>query len=149
MADDTTTSRVMYLIHRARVATADAVGDALADLELNGTLSLILETLYELGEASAADLARRCLVRRQALTAPLNELERRGLIRRPESATNVRVRLIALTEQGRALTEQVRERVQRLEGASLSAFEPAELPVLLELLDRYAGSWERLAGGRR
>jgi DNA-binding MarR family transcriptional regulator len=146
-APQETTERIMYLIHRTRVATADAINAALADLGLNGSQALILETLYELGETSAAELARRCLVSRQALTAPLNELQARGLVRRPDPATNVRVRPTALTTEGRELTKTIRRRVSKVERASLASFGGDEQAGLRSLLTRYAESWEELARG--
>jgi DNA-binding MarR family transcriptional regulator len=144
-APQKTTERIMYLIHRTRVATAEAVNAALADLGLNGSQALILETLYELGETSAAELARRCLVSRQALTAPLNELQARGLVRRPAPATNVRVRPTALTAEGRELTKIIRRRVRKAERASIASFDSGELAGLRSLLTRYAEAWEELA----
>ena len=113
----------MHLIHRAKVATAERINADLADLDLNGTLALLLETLYEHGPMSAAELARRCLVTRQALTGPLNQLQARGLVQRPESATNVRTRPTALTADGKALTKIVRRRVRRAERLSVSGFD--------------------------
>jgi DNA-binding MarR family transcriptional regulator len=135
----------MYLIHRTRIATADAINAQLADLDLNGTLALIIETLYELGETSASELARRCLVTRQALTAPLNDLEARGLVQRAEPATNVRVRPTALTQDGIALARAARRRVKKAEQRSLRSFDALELRDLRELLTRYTLAWEQLA----
>jgi len=140
-----TVERTMHLIHRAKVATAERINADLADLELNGTLALLLETLYEHGPMTAAELARRCLVTRQALTGPLNQLQARGLVQRPESATNVRTRPTALTEDGKALTKIVRRRVRRAERLSVSGFDINELETLRELLARYASAWEQLA----
>jgi len=140
-----TTERIMYLIHRTRIATAEAINAELADLGLNGSLALILETLYELGETSAAELARHCLVSRQALTAPLNDLQARGLLHRPDPATNVRVRPTALTAEGRELTKTVRRRVRKAERASIASFGRDELAGLRSLLTRYAEAWEELA----
>ena len=140
-----TTERIMYLIHRTRIATAEAVNASLADLGLNGSLALILEALYELGETSAAELARRCLVSRQALTAPLNDLQARGLVRRPDPSANVRVRPTALTAEGRELTKTVRRRVRKAERASIASFGSDELAGLRSLLTRYAEAWEELA----
>jgi len=137
--------RTMYLAHRARIATAEAVAGVLSDLRLNGSLGLILETLLELGEASAAELARRCLVTRQALTAPLNELQDRGLVHRGESAAGAKIRPVTLTVEGRALTEIVRDRTHRLERAAEREFTDDELATLRILLDKYAVGWERLA----
>jgi DNA-binding MarR family transcriptional regulator len=141
--DQQTSGRIMYLIHRTRVATADAINAQLADLGLNGTLALLVETLYELGETSASELARRCLVTRQAVTAPLNDLEARGLVRRPEPAANVRVRPTALTQAGLELAKAARRRVKRAEQESLRSFDPSELRELRELLTRYTLAWEQ------
>ncbi|MEU4227561.1 MarR family transcriptional regulator [Nonomuraea sp. NPDC026600] len=135
----------MYLIHRVRVATAETINIALADLDLNGTLSMLLEVLYELGETSAAELARNCLVTRQALTAPLNELERRGLVHRPEPSTAVRVRPITLTAAGRELAETARRRVREAERRSIASFPPDDLARFRGLLARHAAAWEDLA----
>lgn len=137
--------RTIYLVHRARIATAEAMAGVLSDLRLNGSLGLILETLLELGEASAAELARRTLVTRQALTAPLNELQARGLVHRDESAAGVKTRPVTLTAEGRALTEIVRDRTHRLERAAERDLDDDELATLRVLLDKYAAAWERLA----
>ncbi|MBT2225722.1 MarR family winged helix-turn-helix transcriptional regulator [Nonomuraea sp. NEAU-A123] len=135
----------MYLIHRTRVATAEAVNAELADLGLNGTLSLILETIFELGETNAAELARRCLVTRQALTGPLNDLQSRGLVQRPEPSTRVRVRPITLTAEGREAAGIARLRVGEAERRSIASFEQGELDQLRRLLTRHAAAWEELA----
>jgi DNA-binding MarR family transcriptional regulator len=139
-----TSDRLMYLFHRVRVATGDAVAATLADLELNGTLALVLETLYEQGETSAAELARRCLVSRQALTAPLNQLESRGLVRRPEPAPGARVRPTTLTADGRKLAVEARSRILQLEQRSRAAVEEFGVPEIRTVLERYIASWEQL-----
>jgi DNA-binding MarR family transcriptional regulator len=139
------TDRTMYRLHRARVATAEAVNATLSDLKLNGTLTLVLEALDELGEASAAEIARRCLVTRQALTGPLNELQNRGLVQRPESSANVRTRPVALTALGREVSADVRGRIARLEHDAAAGLTSDELAALRDLLTRYAAGWERIA----
>lgn len=136
--------RTMYLVHRARVATGEAVSGVLSDLQLTGTLGLILETLLEVGEASAAELARRCLVTRQALTAPLNELRSRGLVQHAAAGADARTRPLALTAQGRTVTETVSDRTRRLEAAAERELAADEMATLRILLDKYAAGWERL-----
>lgn len=137
--------RLMYVMHRIRVSTADAVTATLADLDLTGTQALILESLYEIGEAGGAELARRCLVSRQALSAPLDKLEKRALVSRPASHHSARVRPISLTREGRAVAEQVRERVAALEEQSRSPFEGARLDDFKGMLEAYAEFWEQAA----
>ncbi|MEU5095384.1 MarR family transcriptional regulator [Streptomyces sp. NPDC020996] len=143
-----TTERIMYLLNRIRVHTADVVASALSDLELTGTQALILETLLERGPTSAAELGRRCLITRQALSAPLNALERRGLVSRPRSDVSARQRPSSLTDSGRETAVSVRERVLRLERGSVQSFTAEERAALEELLRRYADFWTGQAGSR-
>ncbi|TVT10175.1 MarR family transcriptional regulator [Amycolatopsis bartoniae] len=137
--------RTMNLVHRIRVATGEAVGAMLADLDLNGTQALILETLGETGATSAAELARRALVTRQALTSPLNELQSRGLVARPPGNVNARTRPVALTEDGLALVAALRERMRLIEDSATAGFAAGEIETLRTLLARYATAWEQLA----
>ncbi|WP_432825924.1 MarR family winged helix-turn-helix transcriptional regulator [Dactylosporangium sp. CA-092794] len=144
--------RLIYLMHRIRVSTSEAVGAALADVDLNGTQGLIIESLYELGEVGAAELARRCLVSRQALSAPLDKLEQRGLVSRPASHHSARVRPVSLTAEGRAVAEVARRRVAALETASREIFGTEDLQRFTAMLERYAQFWDdtaEAAGGRR
>jgi DNA-binding MarR family transcriptional regulator len=142
--------RLLYLFHRIRVATADAVANELSDLELTGTHALILESLHELGEAGAAELARRCLVSRQALSAPLDRLEKRGLISRPASDHSARLRPTTLTDEGRAVVATVRSRVGALEQRSREIFDSARLTEFEAMLESYASFWDNaLESGTR
>jgi DNA-binding MarR family transcriptional regulator len=136
--------RVMYLVHRGQSMSSDVIGAALADLEVNGTLALVLEVLLDEGEISAAQLARHCLVSRQALVAPLNQLETRGLLRRPDPLATARVRPLALTPAGRELAHEVRDLVRRLERMVLDQFSDSELNTMKALLGRYDEAWETL-----
>lgn len=142
--------RLIYLMHRIRVSTSDAVGAALADVGLNGTQGLIIESLDELGEVGAAELARRCLVSRQALSVPLDKLEQRGLVTRPASDHSVRVRPVSLTDEGRAVAETARRRVAALESASRESFDAEDLQRFTAMLETYAKFWDDAAatGGR-
>ncbi|MEO3855446.1 MarR family transcriptional regulator [Acrocarpospora sp. B8E8] len=135
----------MNFIHRIRIATGEAVSTMLADLGLNGTLALIVETLDETGPVSAAEIARRTLVTRQALTDPLNELQRRGFVDRPPVNANAHTRPVALTDEGRALAETLRERMHLIEDRAISDMTAGEVATLRSLLARYASGWEQLA----
>ncbi|GAB2915166.1 MarR family winged helix-turn-helix transcriptional regulator [Streptomyces heilongjiangensis] len=141
-----TTERIMYLLNRIRVQTAEVVASDLSDLGLTGTQALILETLLERGPTSAAELGRRCLITRQALSAPLNALEQRGLVSRPRSDASARQRPSSLTDRGREVAASVRRRVLQLERGSVQSFTAEERATLEQLLRRYADFWSGQAG---
>lgn len=82
-------------------------------------------TLAELADAMAVDPP--------AATVAVNDLERRGLVRRTPHPTNRRAKLVALTEQG-VRTVAVARSVTDTPPAAVSALSPTQLAQLGELL---------------
>lgn len=101
----------------------------------------VLETLLHLGPLSPCELARKLLKSSGNLTLVLDNLERRGLIRRVRDRADRRYLTVHLTSEGeetiRALFPEHAERVTALFGA-LTAEEQAELARLCRRLGRAA-----------
>lgn len=137
---------VMLLVHRCRTTAADRMNEALAPWRINATQALVLENLLDLRETSAAELARRCSVTRQALTAPVNALERRGLISRPDTVTADRIRPIRLTSDGREVARAARTAIRDLQSRAAAGISPADLGALAAGLSLLVDGWERIGG---
>ncbi|HET9719588.1 MAG TPA: MarR family transcriptional regulator [Solirubrobacteraceae bacterium] len=90
----------------------------------------------ELGNAAALSPA--------TVTQMLEGMESHGLVQRLRSAEDKRVVLTALTDQGRALVEQHRERVEPRWRASLSEFTPDQLATAAAVLNRLARHFDEL-----
>jgi DNA-binding MarR family transcriptional regulator len=83
------------------------------------------------------DLSDRLLIRPPSVTGVVDRLERAGLVRRDGSATDLRIKHVALTDKGRRLVERVLASLQTQIDAVMGCLhsgEQAELHRLLSLL---------------
>jgi MarR family transcriptional regulator for hemolysin len=76
------------------------------------------------------------------LTHHLNSLERQGLVRRWREDSNRRVQHVALTDDGEALFERLREVAIRHDERLRSKLSDAEMEHLAELLDKLQSGLE-------
>jgi DNA-binding MarR family transcriptional regulator len=107
--------------------------------ELSPSARQALAVLEGAGEPLPAGVvAARLLVTTASMTAVLDTLERRGLVRRqPDPADRRRV-LVAITERGRALVDAFLPEIAALQAAACATLSEAEREVLVELLRRIA-----------
>jgi DNA-binding MarR family transcriptional regulator len=90
-------------VQTAGQAVARQLDDVFRPLGLtNGQLAVLL-TLHWAAPVTVGDLAKRLTMAPSTATADLKPLERRGLVVRRSHATDRRVRLVALTDFGRAV----------------------------------------------
>lgn len=97
----------------------------------------VLATLRRSGppfRLSAGELAASTLVTSGAVTKRVDRLEARGLVRRTVSAADGRGRVIELTSEGRALTDELLGRHWANEDRLLHALDPHERDQLAGLL---------------
>ena len=88
------------------------------------------------------DLAARCHVEPATMTILLNNMQKKGLIRRKYvvAACGKRAYEIYLTEKGREVAETVIAVINEAEELSFSGFSPAEKQQLLELMSRISSN---------
>jgi len=129
-------------------------GQAIAEavrrrVEARGYLGLrfahgfLVQRLVE-GEQSIAALAATLEVTQQAVSKTVSELERLGYVRRRPDPRDARVRLVALTDRGRAAVEATREERAAVEAELRDALGArrvaAATRVLREALDHHGGA---------
>jgi DNA-binding MarR family transcriptional regulator len=98
----------------------------------------VIKTLMRLGKAdgvSMGEMARGIGCDPSYITALVDDLDVRGLARREPAPDDRRVKIIVLTEAGRAVADEI-DAVLSVPPAALSALSDAELRQLRDLLDK-------------
>lgn len=99
---------------------------------------VLLSLPLEPGEAkSMGQLAQDCFSTPSYMTVVIDGLEERGLAQRQTDPDDRRVKLVSLTEEGRAVVERSHERMSR-PPSGIAALTPAELTTLRDLLAKAA-----------
>lgn len=91
---------------------------------------------------SQNDLAASVVLKKSAVTRIVQNLERRGLIRRDRSQADRRANCLTLTRDGAALVDSVRAATQAMQDDWFADVPPAEREVFFAVLNRLV---ERLA----
>jgi MarR family 2-MHQ and catechol resistance regulon transcriptional repressor len=112
---------------RAAESSSARVHGPLAGEALTVSQFGMLDALYHLGPLPQRELAAKLLKSGGNMTMVVNNLERRGLVRRERSSEDRRSKAVHLTRKGRALFERVFPRhVARIVEA-MDVIAPAEL----------------------
>jgi DNA-binding MarR family transcriptional regulator len=98
----------------------------------------VIKTLMRLAKAdgvSMGDMARGIGCDPSYITALVDDLDERGLARRESAPYDRRVKIIVLTDAGRALAEEI-DAIMSVPPAALAALSQQELRQLRDLLDK-------------
>jgi len=102
----------------------------------------LLEALLHLGPQTPSALAEKVGLTSGSITAALDRLEMRGLVARAVNTSDLRSRIVELTDAGRELIEPAYERhaadIEALVGRALTAEQRRELFDLLQALRKTA-----------
>ena len=121
---------VLLAAVRAEIVRAMEAELAAKGLELRYTQFLILKRLAALGPMTAGELARAVELDGGAMTRQLDHLERKGYLRRRPHEQDRRALRIELTDDGRALTQELmncNDRVLKAAQRSLNKTEQQQL----------------------
>lgn len=127
---------VLLGLVRAEVVRAMEAEIADKGLDLRFNQFLILKRLAMLGPMSATELARAVELDGGAMTRQLDQLERKGYLRRCPHEQDRRALRIELTDAGKELWQQLRRCGQRVMRTAEAPLAPAERAQLRELLER-------------
>lgn len=130
------TDSVGYLMRRILGAVATAVEQELEPTGLTHAQWIPLFKLAVQPGATVAELARLCELDAGAMTRLLDRLEAKGLCQRERSSEDRRVVRLALTEQGRAVAEQIPVALSNVQNAYLAGFSREEWLLLKSFLSR-------------
>ncbi|MGY3040961.1 DNA-binding MarR family transcriptional regulator [Rhodanobacter sp. TND4EL1] len=127
------------LLHMVRSEIVRAIEAELAgqDVDLSFTQFLILKKAHELGTASATELARAVELDGGAMTRQLDQLERKGFLRRTPHEQDRRALRIELTSAGNAVWQNTASLCsQRVMNAAQRSMTPTEQAQLHDYLAR-------------
>lgn len=106
-------------------------------LDLSFTQYVILKKSQQLGAVSATELARAVELDGGAMTRQLDQLERKGFLRRSPHEQDRRALRIELTDEGRAIWQNTASVCsQRVMNAAQRSMSPAEQAQLHDYLER-------------
>jgi DNA-binding MarR family transcriptional regulator len=109
-----------YLLRRADQTLSEAFYAVLTESGVARSEWRVLAVLEELGPLSVLDLTDAALSPQPTVTHAVRRLEARGLVTRTAGATDRRQRIVAVTEEGAALTRRLIRAARRLETAALA-----------------------------
>jgi DNA-binding MarR family transcriptional regulator len=115
-----------YLLRQAGGAYRLRMERALADLAVTPPQFAVLTMLAAYPGLSGADLARLALLTPQTVSVIVGNLEKAGSVVRQPHPVHGRIQTLEVTESGKALLAQCRERVQHLEAQLAAGLSPDE-----------------------
>jgi DNA-binding MarR family transcriptional regulator len=145
-------SRVGYLVYRLERRLRFRLDQAMAAHDVSVTEYLTLSVLRNHDGMSSAQLARWAFVTPQAMNLVISSLERRGFIKRTESAANRRVLEASVTPRGRKVLNRCEASMDTIEADMLADLPASDTKLLRRALAACAQSLEASAptrpGGR-
>jgi len=127
---------VLLGLVRSEILRAMETELAVRGSELRFVQYLILKRLACAGPVSAGELARAVDLDGGAMTRQLDQLERKGYLRRCPHEQDRRALRIELTDAGKDLWQQLRRCGQRVMNAAEAPLDPSERTQLRDFLER-------------
>jgi DNA-binding MarR family transcriptional regulator len=128
--------RLGFMLVRASAGMTRLGAVTLAPLEIDGRHYGVLAVLSELGPVSQQTLADILAVDRSTMVGFVDELERKGHVRRSKNPSDRRAYALELTGSGAAVQRQAADFLKGCERHYLEPLTAGERRTLLELLGR-------------
>lgn len=133
---------VPYLLNRAGVSLSNTCGRELERFGITWPMWRVLSALWDEGEQRLGDLARLTAIELSTLSRIAAAMEKTGLISRRRSGEDARAVLVALSGEGRRMTEAIMPRALTWESAATAGMSDEEVRTLKGLLQRLYGNVE-------
>ncbi|MDE2427851.1 MAG: MarR family transcriptional regulator [Burkholderiales bacterium] len=119
-----------YLLRQANTAYRARMEKALADIDITPPQFSVLTMLAAYPGLSNADLARLSLLTPQTVSVIVNNLEKSGALSRRPHAVHGRIQHLDITDEGKALLQSCKQRVNQVERELASHLHPDEAAVV-------------------
>ena len=130
----TLSRRLGFMLVRASTGMSRLGAETLAPLGIDGRHYGILAALSELGAVSQQTLADIFAVDRSTMVGFVDELERKGYVRRGRNPCDRRAYALELTDSGAAMEQEAAKLLEGCERHYLDPLSASERRLLLELL---------------
>ena len=125
-----------HVIRRLHQISVGIFHQELQELNLTPVQYGAMQTVLEQPGIDQRTLARFMALDTSTTAGVVDRLESRGLLQRSLSPEDKRVRLLSLTQEGRALCQQARPRVLRAQELTLAPLNAQERVTFMQLLNR-------------
>lgn len=132
----TLSRRLGFMLVRVSAGMTRLGAETLAPLDIDGRHFGVLAALAELGPVSQQTLADVFAVDRSTMVGFVDELERKGRVRRAKNPRDRRAYALELTESGAKVQQEAAALLEGCERHYLDPLSSAERRQLLELLGR-------------
>jgi len=105
----------------------------------------VLEALHTHGPLAMNELAKKMYLKISTMTRVVEQLVKKGYVRREEGLRDRRVRLINLTKEGKAIYKKARENIFESEKVILKSIPAEHKAVLIDVLrklNQAVSSWQ-------
>ncbi|HEY0686607.1 MAG TPA: MarR family winged helix-turn-helix transcriptional regulator [Steroidobacter sp.] len=109
-----------------------------AGISLDRALFPLLVSVERVGPLGLVDLAERIGRDYTTVSRQISKLEALGLVKREENSVDRRVRKVAITPQGKAMTNRVDAARERLGRKIFDSWEPQDVEALIRLMRKFA-----------
>lgn len=133
---DALRGRPGFLIRRLHQIHTALFAEECAAEHVTPLMYSVLTALAQLGPVDQTTLAAAVSIDKTNMADLLERLRKRGLLRRRVSPKDRRVRLTALTEEGRALLERIEAAATRAHERTVAALTPEERALFVALMER-------------
>jgi DNA-binding MarR family transcriptional regulator len=137
-------SDLVSLIKRVHLAVRRAYDNAFAAYGLTGPQANVLRLVWQRRGIEQRELQEQLGVTSPTLTGIVDGLVERELVERRLSPEDARVKLLLLTERGRAVSEELATLIPRLEQQLIAGFSSSEQALFRDWLERVACNLDAL-----
>jgi DNA-binding MarR family transcriptional regulator len=138
-----------HLFDRMSVLSRSPAFVCLMQLNLGISHVKALHHIAKAGEVPMKDLAELLAMTPPSVTALVRRLEQTGLVERSQHASDSRVRLLRLTDEGQHLADTLRQQRLHMMAQLLATLDVADQRMLLDLLERAITAAESLIDAER
>lgn len=125
-----------YLMNRIMARYNRGVEEALREVGISVVQMRALAVLVAHGPHTVNELSVLTVMKQSTLSRTLDQMEAAGLIRREAGATDSRIRMVHVTDTGRAAHDSAWPAMERMQQVMLAALAPEEGRLLNGLLKR-------------
>ncbi|MBP3950445.1 MarR family winged helix-turn-helix transcriptional regulator [Bacillus suaedae] len=126
---------------------ADSLVKAEIGSDLTNDQQYTLRYINRVKECTSSELADIFDVKKSAITANINRLWKKGLIKRTRDEQDRRVVYLTLTDEGQRLFLQTEERVQALVGSIINQLDIKEIESFIETYEKLNQVLDNVNGG--
>jgi MarR family transcriptional regulator, 2-MHQ and catechol-resistance regulon repressor len=105
--------RLWLVLARAYGSMVDYIEDSITAQGLGISDFMVLEVLLHKGPMTISAIGEKVLLASASMTSAIDRLEKRDLVRRKSCTSDRRIRIVELTDGGKAFIEEIYERHEK------------------------------------